>query len=182
VRSERSGCSSSVRSPLCQTESLSMSAEENPGLWWRSSARRKWPIRSRQREISIRHTDYRPPRSGRGGRTFKSCHSDQKSPNKSITSGATRDRFRAIICAQFWQSTHSDTGGRGFVGRGQTLRLRRGRQFSSWPLARRDRTLRERLSLSPDRSVQRSSGRYVNLAAPTAQRDRKLPLSLGKLC
>ena len=37
---------------------------------------RKWPIRSRQREISIRYTD-RAPRSGRGGRRFKSCHSDQ---------------------------------------------------------------------------------------------------------
>ena len=35
-----------------------------------------------------------PPRSGRGGRRFKSCHSDQNSPDKSASSKSHEDRLR----------------------------------------------------------------------------------------
>jgi hypothetical protein len=73
------------------------------------------------------------PRSGRGGRRFKSCHSDQNSPNKSAAFSPpqnSRQRERELL------NQESDAGG--WVSpevRGEINALRKGRGKPPLPMS-----------------------------------------------
>jgi hypothetical protein len=49
-------------------------------------------------------TDGGAPRSGRGGRRFKSCHSDQHTKYLAGPAKLTAQETRRLICRRFWQS------------------------------------------------------------------------------